>query len=464
MPLNRFINIAKVKIRGEIANALIWTLATRLAVSIGTFLLVVTLGRIYGTEGVGVFALAQSLVLGVSIIGRWGMNGALLRFVGRDLTSPKIYGFLRYAIITASLLSLFGALFVGFLRKEFAQVFDSMELVRVLVGIAIAIPAFVMSYILSGFMAAVRRPAIACLLQNGAISFFTALILVVLAYVVPRFGMGNIGTAYACAAWLICMYGMWKSWSWLKKNLKTRENVTKDDVEEFRRSSSAFLASDIATFMISVVGVWIAGIWLSTSVVGLFKAADQYAMLIGVLLSVINLVLPTRFSSLHYRGNRLGLQALARRGALASLILASIPLVICFFAPALLLRAAGEEFVSAAYLLQILAVGQLINLGCGSVGHVLNMTGHERLSRNIAWVANIIGLSFLMLGTPLLGVTAVAVGVALALVIRKFLGVYFVWARLGIWVPPIPNILKRIGVTPIRVGQLEKPGCSSRPL
>lgn len=48
------------------------------------------------------------------------------------------------------------------------------------------------------------------------------------------------------------------------------------------------------------------------------------------------------------------------------------------FFPEFLMGLFGEEYKVAAPLLQILAIGQFINVITGSVGYLLNMTGHEK--------------------------------------------------------------------------------------
>lgn len=438
---------AKSLLRSDVAWALLRTFATRGIASVGSFLLVVLLGRMYGAVGVGVYALAQSLIMAIAVIGRWGMNGALIRFVGRDLRSPKIYAYVRYALLRAGVISTVGMVAVFLLRGVFAHLFHTPALGPFIVGIALAIPPFVLAFILSGFMSAVRKPATACLLQNGAIAFVTVLLVLGMHALWPHQGLILFGIGYAVAAWLVCIWGLWNTWRWLWRRDGGRVSITREDVVEFNRSSAAFFAANVASFLLGVVGIWAAGYWLPTASVGLYKAARQMSMLIGVILSVINLIIPTRFAHSFHRGNLAGLERLAKRGVMAGLMLGIVPLVVCLAFPRWILSLAGSDFASAALVLQVLALGQLINLGCGSVGHILNMTGHEGISSRIAWFANIMGLLMIVVGTPYIGVIAVAIGVAMGISLRKLMGVYFVWRILGVWTLPIPNLLRLSGVS-----------------
>src|SRR5699024_6654603 len=108
-------NIVK-KFRGGLAGALARTFLARGIASFGSFILVVVLGRMYGASGVGVFALAQSLVMAISVLGRWGMNSALIRIIGRDVSLPKVYAYLKYASIKTIIISIVGMVLVFFAR------------------------------------------------------------------------------------------------------------------------------------------------------------------------------------------------------------------------------------------------------------------------------------------------------------------------------------------------------------
>lgn len=436
-------------IRGGLGLALLRTFAARSITSAGGFVLVVVLGRLYGTEGVGVFALAQSLIMASALISRYGMDNALMRFVGRDLQSPHVYAYLRHAVVRAMLVSTAAGVVIFLSRNLWAQLFHAPELPPVLVGIAIATPAFTLCYILAGFMKAVRRPATACLMLRGGVALVTAgFVWAINRWAFADAGIGNLGIAYAVSAWAIAVLALWLCRRWFSHrppSAKTQPGLPA--LAAFKRSSSAFFASNLAQFMIAVLGIWIAGYFLSNSAVGLFKAANQLAMLIGVILFVMNVILPPRFAKFSHDRNHAALSRLARRGVLLGVALAAVPVVACLAVPEWILGVVGHDFPEAAVALRILAVGKLIAVGCGSVGHLLNMTGRETLQRNIAWLGNGFGLLTVLVLTPLLGIAGTSIGVTMAMASKKFIGLYFVWRELGIWMLPLPNVLQLFGIS-----------------
>lgn len=435
---------AIARLKGEMVIALFRTFVARGVAALGSLLLVVVLGRLYGPEGVGAFALAQSVILGAATLARFGMNDALMRFVGQHPLSRHALTYLAWASKKTGWLCLAAALVIFFGRHMFERLFGSQALSEVLIGIAIATPAFTFSFLLSGFMKGIRKPATACLLGNGSISLVAAAAVLVFYWLEPAAGVAAIGWAYAVAAWLVVLQGVWQLVAWKRK--QSWEHGELVPRQAFNRSSQAFFVGSLATFMQTVVSIWIAGFLLSSSDLGLFKSAQQTAVLISFILMVINAIFPPRFAKLNYDGNYRGLARLARQSALLGTLLASPLLFLCLAVPQWLLGLIGEEFIQAAPLLRILAIAQLVNVATGSVGFLLTMTGHEALMRNIALSANAISLGLFVILIPLFDELGAALALASALVLQNFIALLFVWRRLGIWMMPLPNLFRLAGV------------------
>src|SRR5699024_1261734 len=167
----------KRKLTGEISLALGRTAAARGVSAVGSLVLGVIIGRLYGTAGLGVFALAETICFGCGLLAQYGMNNTLVRYVGQAPYGGHLLTYLRRACRKARLLSLPIAISVGLARDLIAVAFNDSALASVLVGIAFAIPAFTLAFVLAGFLKGVRKPATATLLENGSISLVAAAIL-----------------------------------------------------------------------------------------------------------------------------------------------------------------------------------------------------------------------------------------------------------------------------------------------
>ncbi len=116
------------------------------------------------------------------------------------------------------------------------------------------------------------------------------------------------------------------------------------------------------------------------------------------------------------------LQRLVTQSARAILALAvPITLVFVLFGEQFLALAFGPDYAAGHTALAILAIGQLVNAGMGSVGVLLNMTGHERDTMRgvaIAAVANVL-LSLVLI--PLFSTVGAAVATAASPIIWNIL-------------------------------------------
>jgi O-antigen/teichoic acid export membrane protein len=422
------------RLKGELALSLIRTFVARGIAAVGGVLLFIVLGRLYGAEGVGVFALAQSIYLGAGILARYGMDNALMRYVGQDPTSSAVSVYLRWALTKSALLSTAAAIVIYLLRDQFALWFNAPMLSIVLPGIALAIPPFTVAFVLAGFMKGIRKPATACLLENGGVSL-VATALVLLFYNLSSKGISTSGWAMAAAAWIVLGQGLWQAWKWRRSALLETYEQTLNPTA-FKSSSNVFFVMSLAPFMQQTVFILIAGWYLSDADLGLFKVAERTALLISFILIVINAVLPPRFASLYRQGKMAELTSLLRGGALLGLLLASPLMVLCIGFPKWVLSYYGDEFVQAAPLLQLIAFAQGINVATGSVGFLLSMTGHESYVRNVSIACNAFALLLVYVLSPKYGVLGPLIALASLLITQNIMCLFYVRCKLGVWVLP----------------------------
>lgn len=429
------------RFRGELFVSLCRTFVARGVAALGTLLLGIVLGRLYGAEGVGVFALAQSVILGAGIIARFGLNGTLMRYVSQDNDSPNIPIYLRWSIVRAGGLSFAIGLLVWLCRVPLADFFGAPELAGILVSIAVAIPAFTLSFVLAGFLKGVGMPARASLQENGSISLLAAGCIALMAVFVKADSLLPAGWGFCLAAWIVGLQGALQTWLWLRRHPQVKEGTagssTLPSRAEYFSTAHSFIVLNLSQFLQQVLSVMIAGALLSHADLGLFKSAERIAMVISFILWVITAVFPPRFARLFHQGKHQRLKRLAQQSSIAATGLALPLAVICFVFPGWFLGWFGDEFRQAANLLRIIAVGQLINVVTGAVGFLLTMTGREKLMRNIVLVCSTLGLASFFLLIPLFGAVGAALSLMLVLVLQNLVAAWFVWKEMGIVMLPV---------------------------
>lgn len=443
------------RLRSDLAVSLVRTFSARALAALGALGLLLVVGRNYGPSGVGVLALSQSILLGAGLLSKGGMDNALMRYVGQNPGASEVLRYLGWALRRGLFVAVCVCIAVLLARKGFESVFASPGLAEMLLGVGLAIPAYVFAYLLSGFFKGVRMSATACLMENGVIALFAGGFL----WIWGQFGgelnsLAEIGYAYCLAAMVVALQGVIQLWLWCRNQpwyLVKQENIVSQSgssvsLVQFRSTSRSFFAMTFATFMQKVLAVMMAGWLLSSADLGLFKTSQEIGMVIAFILLVINAIFPPRFAALFHNGDLKGLSRLARVGALLGGIVALPPVLICLVFPEWVLGWFGDGFEKAVWLLRIIAVAQLVNVATGSVGFLLNMTGHEKLMRNIALTCNALGLAGFFVLMSIWGALGAALALAFVLLCQNLVALYYVWRRLGIWTLPGPNLFLILGV------------------
>ena len=198
------------------------------------------------------------------------------------------------------------------------------------------------------------------------------------------------------------------------------------------RTAGTFVTISGLNVLGTSLGIIMLGPMSGASAAGIFGITNTAAALIALPLMAINAPLAPTISSAFSDGNRAELQRLATKAARSALLL-SLPLALIFvlFGKSLLWMF-GEEFTAGYAALVILTVGQMVNAAMGSVGVLLQMTGHERdvaLALTIALVLNFI-LNLVLI--PIWGSSGAALGAAANIVLWNTVLLIQVRRRLAI--------------------------------
>lgn len=175
------------------------------------------------------------------------------------------------------------------------------------------------------------------------------------------------------------------------------------------------------------------GIMRTNEEVGVYRVVVQMGMLVIFGLQAINQYVQPLFARLHQERNEDALQKMVTRSARLIFLLAFPPMIVMVSAGGVLLAVSfGEEYRMGALALGILAMGQLVNAGMGSVAVLLNMTGYER---DTAWGVAIAAVSNVLLNAlliPPFGLQGAALATAITLIVWNIVLRYLVHKRLGI--------------------------------
>lgn len=166
--------------------------------------------------------------------------------------------------------------------------------------------------------------------------------------------------------------------------------------------------------------------------VGTYNAAARTANLASFVLIAVNAIAAPTIASLYGQREHARLQELASTVA-HFIFWPSLAIVIGLVSLApFILGLFGSGFVAGQNVLAVLALGHLVNVGVGSVGYFMNMTGNQDEMAKVVGVSAVINLLLNGLAIPLFGALGAALATALSMAVWNVWLNRIVVARLSI--------------------------------
>lgn len=166
--------------------------------------------------------------------------------------------------------------------------------------------------------------------------------------------------------------------------------------------------------------------------VGIYNVAVKVALLTSFTLHAVNSISAPKISESYNNDNISEFKSIVMQTT-KTIFYSAIPIIILLFIfPEFILNFFGKDFVIGKSVLLILAFSQVINAMSGSVGVILNMTGKEKVFRNILSVALLINISLNLLLIPIYGIEGAAIASASSLIFWNLYSVFYVYKHYGV--------------------------------
>lgn len=384
----------------------------------------VLLARLLGPAGYGTYAFAYAVVMLLALPAQAGLPTLLVREVARFDAEERwdlVAGLLR----RSNQLVAFLALAVGGLALLVVRVagdgWEAEQTATFLWALTL-LPLLALGNLRGAVLRGLRR-----VVQGQLPEFFIRPALFLLALLVallvgPLLSPGSFTLAprlamalQAGAAFLAFAVGVWL----LRRELPP----------EVRRSSPAYrtrawLGSLLPLSLLagmelinSQMDIVLLGVLASAGDVGVYRVAWSASLPVVFTLTGVNLVVAPYFARAHAEDNLPQLQRLATWSArVAGAVAVPAAMVLILFGGDILAFVFGEEYRAGGTALALLALGQLVNVAAGSVGTILNMTGHERDTMVGVGVAAAVNLLLNVVLIPIYGINGAATATMVSLV------------------------------------------------
>ncbi|QVL51533.1 MAG: flippase [Thiocapsa sp.] len=423
-------------LRGHLVRGGLGSLAFKLGSTALSFILALLLARTLGPEGYGVYAFVLAVVSLLAIPTQLGLPELVVRETSKAQATGHwglMRGLWRWSTLAVWLFSSFVLCIALFSLRAFADQLTALTHAT-LVAAMWLVPLIALGNLRGAALQGLRHVVLSQLPEHifrpGLLIFLWLAVLVVLP--AQTLSAATAMGIHALAAAIAFVLGAWLLWRALPVELASRPAPV--------YAARAWLLSALPLGLAAGVqvinaqsGVLLLGLFRTDEAVGTYKVALAVATLIPFGLMAVNVVVMPYFARLYAQDDRVRLQRLVTVSARVVLGLAlPVTFVFVFYGEWFLSTAFGQDYAAGHTALAILALGQLVNAGMGSVGVLLNMTGHERDTLRGVAIAAVTDLVLGLVLIPPFGLVGAALATATTLVIWNLLLRQAVWRRLRI--------------------------------
>jgi len=408
------------------------TLAGKMFTNVTRFVTVFLLARLLGAEQYGLYQItlnAGTLFSGLALL---GMDTALVRYVAissarRDEEST--WGTLQVGIAIPAIISALTGFALFVLAYPVAErVFHDIALAPLLQVMALIIPTLTMSDLLVGAVRGFKNmeyPVIAQFIAQPMVR----LVLIIIAGVggltvlqaVIIFGVGDLVATGMLIYYLNKLFPLRRPIAMARRDVR---GMMAFALPDWLAGMLDKFGSNIQTFFIGSLS--------SIAGAGIFAIADQINVVGHDFYTSLSISARPLIAELHDQGERIQLERVYQTANKWSLIV-NIPLfLIMILFPAQLLAIFGPSFVVGASTLMVLALANLVNVGTGMCGTILNMTGYTKLKfvNNSISLALSIAMDLLLI--PRWGIMGAAVSNLIVILLLNVARIIQVYVLMGV--------------------------------
>ena len=390
----------------------------KIANSLLSLVLSVMLARILGVTKFGIFSLYLSIVGLLTVPSLLGAENILVREISIYRASGNFYC-IKELLINSRRASLFFSFFLIFIVATIAAFLypDRSKLVPFLMALII-VPLQTcirlnsavlrgLGHVLQGQLALTFRP-------------FILIVLVCLTYILYNRNMDLQIVLFLFIFSVIIMVTCTYMQIRRKLDLGPRSARTEFDKSRWIKSILPFVFLSIMQILNAEFSVLLLGTLQGATAVGIYRVAQHGSEIIPFCLIAVNMAIAPTVSELFFRDDKKRLQELIDKSVLFML---SFALPVMFFliisGKWFISSLFGFEYISAYYPMIILILGQLVNVGMGSVGLLLNMAGLERITAIGVTISSIICLILNTVLIPFWGPLGAALATSGSLIIMN---------------------------------------------
>jgi O-antigen/teichoic acid export membrane protein len=426
----------------RLAGDALWVTLARLIIGGSSLVIVTVLSRLISPDDLGRYMLLLSLVLGVSIFSMFGMDQTAVRELAKfkakhDGNFPTTLVKNFFFVTTLTLLLSCLLLFLG---KELLDqfFFKSAVLSELFLPVCLWVSFFVFAKLVTECFRGMHKVLLASLGgETLALVIFVSVILLLLWF--------NASLELSVLVWL--MAGVYALSSIIGTMLLSRYCRNELDRHNEFSLKDAFLvgkpltAIAVVSFFLSQADLWVLAFFFEAKEVAVYGVVLRVIALISIPLMIVNLVIKPYIPNLYAKGEKKKLERLMRVICTLLLIPSSMLLLgLSIYSADILSFLFGENYAQGGSALSILVLAALVQIGTGSCGTLLIMTGHQKDLLYISLISGLLLLILLFFLVEPFAMIGCAIATTVAAIFQNFTMLLMAKKRTGLWTLPTLNI------------------------
>lgn len=398
--------------------------------AVAAFMVTAIVTRNMDSTNAGFFLLGFTILAISSILLRLGLDNIVLRELVLDpfLNEPSVKLSRAIAWVLMST-GLYLVVVVSYAFEIAEYVFEKPGFHEVLFWFSISVPAVSLSFLISLAFQSQNRVVMTILFQGLGVSLFFVIICLIVLMSGKDFKMDAsfASRSYCIASYFVLILSLCL---WYRQEEAKFQRVAIIDKEMWSSCVHLWLASAMG-ISVKWSGVLIAGAMVSAADFAGLSAVQRTANLVGFILIVVNMVVAPRYAVLWKENKVKEIEKLAKWSSRIMVVLASLIVFNMMFFSESIMLLFGEGYQEFSHLLVIIVVGQFVNVATGSVGYLLNMSGHEKDYNKVSMLFGPITIILALVLTYNFGVLGAAYAISIGIALQNIGALWMVKKRLG---------------------------------
>ena len=418
-----------------------WAFLLKVVAMFFSYVSTLLISNYFGPRTVGLFNLSYAIISIITLISLMGFPTAILRFTGEFRNDRALAIILKKMVFLSFTISLFFVLgFLPFADYVSTKLFHDQRLKDFLCIMLLGTPLVIVYTIFIEFIRGLGLVKISETIRNS-ISIFKLFFILLLIFVLK---CNDLTPAIANISATILVFLIALVYTIKKLRQLQFTKVTSVSYRKILNISFPMLVTASMFMIMSLTDKLMLGIFKTPYEVGIYSVALKLATITSMVLTAINTIVAPKFSELYWEYNLEDLKKVIRFSAKIIFFSSAPILLIYFLFSHQILSIFGKEFVQGASALIILSVGQFINSASGSVGYFLNMTGHQKVFRNIVFISSFVNIVLNYLLIPILGYNGAAFATAFSISLWNIMALVYAKIKFKLFMGYLPFITKEI--------------------